>query len=125
MAANAGSIAGKAQIIRNYTGLGAINVAQVNINLPAQLIGDTYTVASVGAAIQAAAKNGKTVTIVGAMDCGAGQNSAGTAVYAGAITVSGDGIAGQQGSAPCGSTAIALPGGTTTPIQILVAYTEA
>lgn len=125
MAANAGSIAGKAQVIRNYTGLGALNVAQVNINLPAQLIGDTYTVAGVGAAIQAATKNGKTVTIVGCMDAGAGQNSAGTAVYAGAITVSGDGIAGQQGSAPCGATAIALPGGTTTPIQILVAYTEA
>jgi len=127
MATIEGTIVGVSELARGYTGIAgnAFNVALVHVNFPAYVASaDSYNIAGVGAAITASSKRGKTTTIKQAMNAGPGKNSAGTAVYAGAPTVSTDALTGNLTAVDL-STEIDVPLGTTIPVKLLVAYTEA
>lgn len=126
MATIAGTIVGVTELLRGYSGVNnAFNVALIHVNFPAYVAStDTYSIAGVGAAITASSKRGKTTTIRQAMNAAPGKNSAGTAVYAGALTVSADALTGSLTQVDL-STEIDVPLGTTVPLAILVAYTEA
>lgn len=127
MATIEGTIAAVVELGRSYTGIAsnAFNFALIHVNFPAYVGStDSYNIAGVGAAITSSSKRGKTTTIKQAMNAGPGKNSAGTAVYAGAPTVSTDALTGNLTQVDL-STEIDVPLGTTVPIKILVAYTEA
>lgn len=127
MATIEGTIVGVADARRSFTGINnnACGVALVHVNFGAYVASaDSYNIAAVGAAIAASRRTGKTITIRQACNASPGRNSAGTAVYAGAPTVSTDALTGNLTQVDL-STEIDVPLGTTVPIAILVFYSEA
>lgn len=127
MAVIEGTIVGVTELQRSYTGIAgnAFNVALIHVSFPAYVATtDSINIAGVGAAITASSKRGKTTTIKSAMGAGPGKNSAGTACYTGALTVSTDALTGGLKAVDL-STELSVPLGTVVPVQILVAYTEA
>jgi hypothetical protein len=126
MATIAGTIVGVTELLRGYSGVNnAYNVALVHVSFPAYVAStDDYSIAGVGAAIASSSKRGKTNTIKQAITASPGKNSAGTAVYAGALTVSTDALTGSLTSVDL-TTEINVPLGTTVPLALLVSYTEA
>jgi hypothetical protein len=122
-----GTIVGVTQLGRSYTGIGAMHNALIHVSFPAYIgTTDSINIAGVSTRIQSDAKNGKTVTLARAQCYAPGQNSAGTAFYAGDLTVSTAALTGGLKDGPLtGSSEVSVPLGSTVPVQIIVAYTEA
>jgi hypothetical protein len=121
-----GTITAVHHIGRSYTGIAhdGWNVALIHVSFPAYIATtDTINIAAVGAGIASATRSGKTNTLQRAMCAGPGKNSVNTACYAGALTVSSDALTG--GLKDVSGSEVSVPLGTTVPVQILVAYTEA
>ena len=119
-----GTVASITNIRRNDTPDGARNVARLAVNFAAYTSSDSGGLSSVGAAIQAVLRNGKTVKPITAMCVGAGADSNVQAIYTGAITI---------GASPyhftfdlVNSTATELSSTTATirPVLIDVAFDE-
>lgn len=121
-----GTITGVVHIGRNFAGINpAWNYALVSVSFPAYIATtDTINIAGVGAAIETFTKRGKTNTITSAMGVMPGKNSAGTAFYLGALTVSTDALTGGLKAADL-TTEVSVPLGSTVPAQFVVCYTEA
>ena len=125
MALITGTVASITNVRRNDTPDGARNVARLAVNFAAYTgSSDSGGLSSVGAAIQAILRNGKTVKPISAMCVGAGADTALQAVYVGAITI---------GASPyhftfdlVNSTATELTTSTATirPVLIDVAFDE-
>lgn len=119
--------------LREYTGINAaMHAAIIHVTFTAYTAStDSISIAGVGAAIEASAKRGKTNTIKAAMVLSPGKDATGTACYpcyttvAGVLTVSSDALTGLMKAADLSTEVSVDSGGTITPAQIIVLYTEA
>jgi hypothetical protein len=126
MAVIEGTIVGVSQTGRNFTGIGTVHECTVAVSFPAYVATtDSINIAGVSTRIQSDLKNGKTITLARAECKAPGKNSAGTACYAGDLTVSTAALTGGLKDGPLtGSSEVSVPLGTVVPVQITVLYTE-
>jgi hypothetical protein len=127
MAVIQGTIVGVTQDGRNYTGIGSVHSCTMLVSFPAYVgTTDSINIAGVSTRIQSDLKNGKTITLARAQCKFPGKNSAGTACYAGDLTVSTAALTGGLKDGPLtGSSEVSVPLGTVVPVAITVEYTEA
>jgi hypothetical protein len=118
--------------LRNPSRIGSFQGAIVSVTFPAYTAStDSFSIAGVGAAIETAAKRGKTNTIKAAIVLSPGTDATGTDIYpchttvAGALTVSTDALTGGLKAADLSTEASVDSGGMTVPARILVVYSEA
>lgn len=115
---------------RNWS-IGVLQQAIIHVNFPIYTgSADTFSIAGVGARIEADAKRGKTNTLINAIVISPGIDAAGVVVYpcdttlAAALTVATDALNGSLRAVDL-TTEVTSSAATTTPARILVTYTEA
>lgn len=95
MAVIHGVITGITAQYANPSGFGIRKEYLVTVDFPAHTAStDTIDIPLVGAAIAAQTRNGKTNTLRGGLNGAAGKDTAGVAVYTGALAVSSDTLTG-------------------------------
>jgi len=123
-----GTIKGVSLLSGNVDGVGARKAYLISADFAAYTgSSDTCTITGVGAAITAATKNGKTITLRGAIPVQAGFDTAGQAVYATgtavqAMTVSSDDLTGQLSNAA--GTELTTTTGVSTGVMVCAIVDE-